>query len=81
MSSKRKAILDRIHHLEEALTKGREYLECGKHAHWHGFRPVFVDKCLDGELVAPHQDWVRKSFLPMTERALKRAWDQLEKVT
>ena len=38
MDSKKKAILDRIKHLEDAIAKGREYLESGEHAHWHGFR-------------------------------------------
>jgi len=42
MNSKEKAILDRIKHLEDAIAKGREFLETGKHADWHGFRPMFV---------------------------------------
>jgi hypothetical protein len=39
MSPKKKAVLDRIKNLEEAIAKGGEYLESGKHAHWSGFRP------------------------------------------
>jgi hypothetical protein len=32
-SAKRKAVLDRIQSLEEAIRKAREYLESGKHGH------------------------------------------------
>ncbi len=44
MDPKKKAVLDRIKRLEEAITKGSEYLESGKHAHWNGFRPLFASK-------------------------------------
>lgn len=44
MNAKRKAILDRIESLEDAIARAREYLECGKHADWRGFRPLFVRK-------------------------------------
>ena len=57
MNSKKKAILDRINHFEDAITKGREYLESGEHAQWHGFRPCLLqpkcaatnkgDRCMD----------------------------------
>jgi hypothetical protein len=33
MNSKEKSVLDRIKHLEEAIAKGREYLETGKDGH------------------------------------------------
>ena len=42
MNFKKKAVLDRIRHLEDEITKGREYLENGSHAHWQGFRPLFL---------------------------------------
>ena len=79
VNSKKKAILDRIKHLEDAIAKGREYLETGKHSHWHGFRPLFVDKVRDGKTLPPHKDWVKNVFLPRQERALKRAEKALEK--
>ncbi|HUU11644.1 MAG TPA: hypothetical protein VM431_14045 [Phycisphaerae bacterium] len=79
MNSKKKAILDRIKHLEDAIAKGREYLESGKHAHWHGFRPWSVDKVRDGKTLPPHKDWVKNVFLPREERALKKAEKALEK--
>jgi hypothetical protein len=77
MNPKKKAILDRIKHLEEAITKGREYLESGKHAHWHGFRPLFAAKVRDGKILPPHKDWVKNVFLPRRERALKQAKEAL----
>ena len=78
MNPKRKAVLDRIKDLEEAITKGREYLQTGGHAHWHGFRPLFVGKVKDGEALPPHKDWVKNEFLPSRERALRRAQKILE---
>ena len=80
MNPKRKAVLDRIKHLEEALTKGREYLQAGDHAHWHGFRPLFADKVRNGRPLPPHKDWVKNVFLPNRERALRRAQKVLEKL-
>jgi hypothetical protein len=80
MNSKKK-ILDRIKHLEDAITKGREYLESGKHAHWHGFRPLFVDKLRDGKVLPPHKDWIKNVFLPNTERALRKAQETLERLS
>ena len=59
MNAKKKAILDRIEQLEDAIAKGREYVETGEHAHWHGFRPLFVAKVQDGKTQPPHKDWVR----------------------
>jgi hypothetical protein len=48
MSAKKKAILDRLAHIEDAIAKGREYLENGEHAHWHGFRPLLDRNVRDG---------------------------------
>jgi hypothetical protein len=48
MIAKKKSILDRIAHIEDAIAKGREYLENGEHAHWHGFRPLFDRNVRDG---------------------------------
>jgi hypothetical protein len=81
MNSKKKAILDRIHHLEEAIAKGREYLESGKHGDWHGFRPLFVDKVRNGKILPPHKDWIKNHFLPGVEKALGKAQDKLDKLT
>ena len=80
MNPKKKAILDRIAHLEEAISKGREYLDSGKHAHWHGFRPLFAAKVRDGKALPPHKDWVKNVFLPHRERALRQAKKALAKV-
>ena len=49
MKPKEKVILDRIKKLEEAVTKGREYLESGANADWHGFRAWFAVKNRDGK--------------------------------
>jgi hypothetical protein len=80
MNPKRKAVLDRIKHLEEAIAKGRAYLQTGEHAHWHGFRPLFADKVRDGKALPPHKDWVKNVFLPNRERALRRAQKVLDKL-
>jgi hypothetical protein len=81
MNLKKKAILERIKHLEEAIAKGREYLESGAHADWHGFQPLFDTKMRDGKALPPHKDWVKNVFLPNSERALKRAEKLLERLT
>jgi hypothetical protein len=80
MTSKEKAILDRIKHLDDAIAKGREYLESGSHAHWHGFRPLFDVKVKGGKVLPPHKDWVKNVFLPRQERALRNAQKTLEKL-
>lgn len=67
MNVKRKAVLDRIKNLEEAIAKGQEYLESGKHAHWNGFRPLFVPKLREGKTLPPHKDWVKNVFIPRRE--------------
>ena len=73
MNAKRKAVLERIDSLEQAIARAREYLESGKHAHWSGFRPLFVHKFKDGKELPPHRDWVKNVFLPHKEKALRRA--------
>jgi hypothetical protein len=80
MNLKKKAILNRIERIEDAITKCREYLEEGKHAHWHGFRPLFHSKTKNGNFIPPHKDWVKNVFLSDLERALKRAERTLEKL-
>ena len=77
---KRKAVIDRIKHLEEAIAKGNDYLECGKHADWSGFRPLFASKVRGGKELPPHRDWVKHVFLPHMEKALSRAEKVLEKI-
>jgi len=78
---KQNDIRDRIKHHEDAITKAREYLESGKHADWHGFRPMFVDKVRDGKVLPPHKDWVKNVFLPRMEKELRKAERTLEKLT
>ncbi|MBN2211133.1 MAG: hypothetical protein JW709_07025 [Sedimentisphaerales bacterium] len=80
MNLKKKSILDRIKHLEDAIAKAQEYLESGKHADWSGFRPLFVKKVRNGKELPPHKDWVKNVFLPYHEKALDRAEKLLEKM-
>jgi hypothetical protein len=81
MNTKEKAILDRIKRLEDAIAKGREFLESGEHADWHGFRPLFVVKVRDGKVLPPHKDWIENVFLPRHARSLRKAHKSLERVT
>ena len=81
MKPKEKAILDRIKKLEEAITKGQEYLESGANADWYGFRAWFVPKMRDGKALPPHKDWVKNVFLPSREKALREAERLLERLT
>jgi hypothetical protein len=81
VAAKRRAVMERIKSLEVALTRGREYLESGKHAHWSGFRPVNVRKRKGGAEVPPHEDWVRNVFLPRMERELISAEKSLERLS
>jgi uncharacterized protein YqcC (DUF446 family) len=69
---KRTSVLERIQLIEQAITKAKEYLESGKHAHWIGFRPLFDSKLRDGKELPPHKDWVKNVFLPRMEKALRR---------
>jgi hypothetical protein len=80
MKPKERAILDRIKTLEEAIIKGREYLESGAHADWTGFQPWFAKKMRDGKALPPHRDWVKNVFLPNRERALREAERLLERL-
>ena len=80
MNAKKKALLDRIELLEQAISRANEYLESGKHAHWSGFRPLFVSKFRDGKELPPHKDWVKNVFLPRMEKALSRAEIVLERL-
>jgi hypothetical protein len=76
MSEKRKAVVDRIESLEQAIRKAREYLESGKHADFHEFRPLFDRK----KELPPHKDWVKNVFLPRREKSLARAEKILERL-
>jgi hypothetical protein len=80
MNAKRKAVVDRIESLEQAIGKAREYLESGKHAHWSGFQPLFVRKLKDSKELPPHKDWVKSVFLPRKQKALSRAVSILERL-
>ncbi len=80
MNAKKQVVLKRIESLEKAISRAREYLESGKHAHWNGFRPLFVSKLKDGKELPPHKDWVKNVFLPRSERALRRAEKIVERV-
>ena len=80
MNAKRKVVLDRIESLEQAIDRAREYLESGKHAHWSGFRPLFVGKLKGGKELPPHKDWVKNVFLPRMEKALRRAEKIVERL-
>ncbi len=73
MNAKRRAVLERIESLQQAIGRAKEYLESGKHANWSGFRPLFVHKSKDGKELPPHKDWVSNVFLPGKEKALRRA--------
>jgi hypothetical protein len=78
VSAKKRAVLDRIASLEEAIARAKEYLENGKHADWSGFRPLFVRKIKNGEDLPPNKSWVAKVFLPRQEKALRRAEKLIE---
>jgi hypothetical protein len=79
-NAKRKAILERIASLEEAIGTAREYLESGKHAGWSRFRPLFVSKIKDGRELPPHKDWVKNVFLRRAEKELMRAEKLIERM-
>lgn len=79
-NAKKESILDRIKHLEDAITKGREYLETGQHAHFARFRSLFVKKFREGEKLPPHKDWVKNVFIPGMEKMLAHAEKALERV-
>lgn len=79
--AKRKAVLGRIASIEQDLERAREYLESGKHAHWSGFRPLFVLKEKDGKDLPPHKDWVKNVFIPRLERTLASSEKALDRLT
>jgi hypothetical protein len=72
MNAKKKAVRDRIESFDQSIAKAKEYLESGKHAHWSGFRPMFVVKLKDGKELPPHKDWVKNVFLPHGKSAEAR---------
>lgn len=80
MNGKRKAVLERIASLEQAVGIAREYLESGNYAGWRGFRPMFVSKVKDGRELPPHKDWVKNVFLHRKEKALRRAEKIVERI-
>ena len=77
---KRKAVLDRIESIEQAIGRAREYLDSGKHAHWSKFRPLFDLKFRDDKELPPHKDWVKNVFLPRKQKALRYAEKILERL-
>ena len=77
-SAKRKAVLERIESIEQAIGRARAYLDTGKHAHWSGFRPLFDAKFKNDKEVSPHKDWVKNVFLPRKQKALRHAGKVLE---
>jgi hypothetical protein len=79
MNAKKKAILDRIKHIEDAIAKARDYLDKGANADWHDFRPLFAAKTRNGKVLPPHKDWVKNVFIPRNQRALRDAQKTLEK--
>lgn len=79
-NAKRKAVVERIESIKQAIARAKEYLESGKHAHWSGFRPLFDSKFRDGKELPPHKDWVKNVFLPREQRALRYAEKVLERL-
>ena len=76
----KKAVIERIDLLEEAIGRAREYLESGQHAHWRGFRPLFDSKFRNGEELPPHKDWVKNVLLAGKQKALRDAEELLERL-
>lgn len=76
----RKAVIERIDLLEQAIGRAREYLESGQHAHWRGFRPLFDSKFRNGQELPPHKDWVKNVFLPRKQKLLRYAEEVLERL-
>jgi hypothetical protein len=75
---RKKAVLERIKRYEEAVSRAKEYLETGEHAHWEKFKPWLVKKYRDDKELPPHRDWIKNVFLPNYERNLRRAEKLLE---
>lgn len=80
MIAKKKAVLDRIRQLEDAIRRAKEHLQSGEHANWVGFRALFAQKLKAGKELPPHKDWVRNVYLPRMERELVRAEKVLERL-
>jgi hypothetical protein len=80
LNMKKTPPVERIKLIEQAIAKGKEYLESGKHAHWNGFRPLFDSKFRDGKELPPHKDWVKNVFLPRMEKALRREEKLVERL-
>jgi len=79
-NAKRKAVLERIQSIEQAIARAKEYLDIGKHAHWIGFGPLFDRKFRNGKELPPHKDWVKNVFIPREEKALRYAEKVLERL-
>ncbi len=77
----RKAVLERIKRIKEAIEKGTEYLENGKHSDWRRFRPLFNSKMRNGKELPPHRDWVKNFLLPRWKKALCRAEKLLDRLS
>ena len=77
----KEVVLGRVKNIEEEIVRGRQYLESGAHADWHGFRALFDTKTRDGKELPPHRDWVRNVFLPAREKALGKAERLLERLS
>jgi len=80
-NAKKRAIRKRIEAIEAAIARAQEYLQCGKHADWSGFRPWFHGKQKDGRELPPHRDWVRNVFMPRQVKALNRSAGALERLS
>ena len=80
LRSNRRAVLDRIKRIKEAIAKANEYLISGQHAHWKGFRPLFTPKVKGGKELPPHNDWIKNVFFPRMERGLNQAERILERL-
>jgi len=76
---KKKDIEERIARLENDIAKANEYLQTGKNAEWHKFKPLFKEKYKEGKEQPPHRDWVRNVFIPKKEKALVKAEELLER--
>jgi predicted metal-dependent phosphotriesterase family hydrolase len=75
-----KAVEQRICSLETAISKAQAYLVDGSHSHWHGFRPLYVDKVIDGQVQPPHNDWVKSTFIPNKIKSLGQAEMALQRL-
>jgi hypothetical protein len=80
VNPKKKAVIERLKHLEDALAKAEEYLESGAHADWHGFQPLFVSKIRDGRVMPPHKDWVKNVFIPSRQKLIRKAEKILDRL-